>query len=150
MFADKKSGKNAEREELQRCLEYLRPGDTLVVPALDRLSRSMQDLLAIDADRDAAGPLRRSRGPRTQTAHQPPAAPDRRRSRMPAAYTGRTVCLWNDRMRVRVLGASSPPRNAASSTRRPGRRQMRQPPIRSAQRPRRGFGVLGVVERPDE
>ncbi|QVI19672.1 recombinase family protein [Nocardia tengchongensis] len=50
MFADKKSGKNAEREELQRCLEYLRPGDTLVVPALDRLSRSMQDLLAIVAE----------------------------------------------------------------------------------------------------
>ncbi|WP_458687957.1 recombinase family protein [Nocardia tengchongensis] len=40
----------AEREELQRCLEYLRPGDTLVVPALDRLSRSMQDLLAIVAE----------------------------------------------------------------------------------------------------
>ncbi|MFD7847954.1 recombinase family protein [Nocardia sp. NPDC059764] len=50
VFADKKSGKNAEREELQRCLEYLRPGDTLVVPALDRLSRSMQDLLAIVAE----------------------------------------------------------------------------------------------------
>ncbi|MFE3028374.1 recombinase family protein [Nocardia tengchongensis] len=50
VFADKKFGKNAEREELQRCLEYLRPGDTLVVPALDRLSRSMQDLLAIVAE----------------------------------------------------------------------------------------------------
>ncbi|MFD6358175.1 recombinase family protein [Nocardia tengchongensis] len=50
MFADKKSGKNAEREELQRCLEYLRPGDTLVVAALDRLSSSMQDLLAIVAE----------------------------------------------------------------------------------------------------
>nr|WP_323138054.1 recombinase family protein [Nocardia sp. alder85J] len=49
VFADKKSGKNAEREELWACLDYLRPGDTLVVPALDRLGRSMQDLLSLVA-----------------------------------------------------------------------------------------------------
>ncbi|MEU7430748.1 recombinase family protein [Streptomyces sioyaensis] len=47
IFADKKSGKNAEREELWAALDYLRPGDTLVVPALDRLGRSIQDLIAI-------------------------------------------------------------------------------------------------------
>ncbi|WP_280212192.1 recombinase family protein [Nocardia cyriacigeorgica] len=47
IFADKKSGKTAEREELWRCLDYLRPGDTLVVPALDRLGRSLQDLISI-------------------------------------------------------------------------------------------------------
>ena len=49
VFADKKSGKNIEREELWRCLDYLRPGDTLVVPALDRLGRSLQDLISIVA-----------------------------------------------------------------------------------------------------
>ncbi|MFE9332817.1 recombinase family protein [Streptomyces sp. NPDC006925] len=47
IFADKKSGKNAEREELWNALDYLRPGDTLVVPALDRLGRSIQDLIGI-------------------------------------------------------------------------------------------------------
>ncbi|WP_425583032.1 recombinase family protein [Streptomyces mauvecolor] len=47
IFADKKSGKNAEREELWKALDYLREGDTLVVPSLDRLSRSIQDLIAI-------------------------------------------------------------------------------------------------------
>jgi DNA invertase Pin-like site-specific DNA recombinase len=47
IFADKKSGKNAEREELQRALDYLREGDTLVVPSLDRLGRSIQDLITI-------------------------------------------------------------------------------------------------------
>ncbi|WP_331729771.1 recombinase family protein [Streptomyces chartreusis] len=47
VFADKKSGKNAQREELWKCLDYLRPGDTLVVPSLDRLGRSVQDLIAI-------------------------------------------------------------------------------------------------------
>nr|WP_243655176.1 recombinase family protein [Nocardia alba] len=47
IFTDKKSGKDTEREELRRCLEYLRPGDTLVVPSLDRLGRSLQDLITI-------------------------------------------------------------------------------------------------------
>ncbi|MEU0742236.1 recombinase family protein [Streptomyces sp. NPDC006134] len=47
IFAGKKSGKNAEREELRKALDYLREGDTLVVPSLDRLGRSIQDLIAI-------------------------------------------------------------------------------------------------------
>ncbi|WJE00878.1 recombinase family protein [Streptomyces antimycoticus] len=48
IFADKKSGKNAEREEMWKALDYLREGvDTLVVPSLDRLGRSIQDLIAI-------------------------------------------------------------------------------------------------------
>lgn len=47
IFADKKSGKNTEREELWKALDYLREGDTLVVPSLDRLGRSIQDLIAI-------------------------------------------------------------------------------------------------------
>lgn len=47
IFSDKKSGKNAEREELWKALDYLRPGDALVVPSLDRLGRSIQDLIAI-------------------------------------------------------------------------------------------------------
>ncbi|MEV6507764.1 recombinase family protein [Streptomyces sp. NPDC051642] len=47
IFADKKSGKNAEREELWKALDFLREGDTLVVPSLDRLGRSIQNLTAI-------------------------------------------------------------------------------------------------------
>lgn len=49
VFSDKKSGKNVDRPELWKCLDYLRPGDTLVVPSLDRLGRSLQDLIAIVA-----------------------------------------------------------------------------------------------------
>ena len=41
VFADKKSGKDAEREELWKTLDYLRPGDTLVVASLDRLGRPL-------------------------------------------------------------------------------------------------------------
>jgi hypothetical protein len=50
IFADKKSGKDADREELTKALDYLLPGDTLVVPSLDRLARSLQDLITIVAD----------------------------------------------------------------------------------------------------
>src|SRR5919198_824494 len=49
-FADPQSGKTADRPELAACLDYLRPGDTLVVPSLDRLSRSLQDLIGLVAE----------------------------------------------------------------------------------------------------
>ncbi|WP_330185970.1 recombinase family protein (plasmid) [Nocardia sp. NBC_01503] len=49
IFTDMKSGKDTEREELWKCLEYVRAGDTLVVPSLDRLGRSLQDLISIVA-----------------------------------------------------------------------------------------------------
>ncbi|MCX5531047.1 recombinase family protein [Streptomyces sp. NBC_00006] len=47
IFADKKSGNNTDREAPRKALDYLREGDTLVVPSLDRLGRSMQDLITI-------------------------------------------------------------------------------------------------------
>jgi resolvase-like protein len=49
IFADKQSGGNADREELRKALDYLRPGDTLVVPSLGRLGRSLQDMISIVA-----------------------------------------------------------------------------------------------------
>lgn len=50
VFTDKLSGKNTDRPELAACLDYLRPGDTLVVLSLDRLGRSLPDLITIVAD----------------------------------------------------------------------------------------------------
>jgi DNA invertase Pin-like site-specific DNA recombinase len=50
VFADTQSGKTADRPELTACLDYLRPGDTLVVPSLDRLSCSLQDLIGLVAE----------------------------------------------------------------------------------------------------
>lgn len=50
VFTDKLSGKTANRPELEACLDYLRPGDTLVVLSLDRLGRSLQDLITIVAE----------------------------------------------------------------------------------------------------
>lgn len=48
VFSEKKSGTTrAAREELETALKVLRPGDALVVTRLDRLARSLEDLLAI-------------------------------------------------------------------------------------------------------
>jgi DNA invertase Pin-like site-specific DNA recombinase len=50
IFAEKKSGRDTGRPELAACLEFMQPGDTLVVPSLDRLSRSLQDLITTVGD----------------------------------------------------------------------------------------------------
>jgi DNA invertase Pin-like site-specific DNA recombinase len=47
VFKEKRSGVDAGRPELRRCLEYLREGDTLLVTKLDRLARSTSDLYRI-------------------------------------------------------------------------------------------------------
>lgn len=55
VFMDKTSGKDMARPEFQACLRALRAGDMLHVHSIDRLTRSLQDLLVIlkeMADRD--------------------------------------------------------------------------------------------------
>lgn len=47
IFQEKLSGKNRERPELETCLKVLRPGDRLIVWRLDRLGRSLTDLVEI-------------------------------------------------------------------------------------------------------
>jgi DNA invertase Pin-like site-specific DNA recombinase len=47
IFREKASGGRWDRPELQRLLDQLRKGDVLVVWRLDRLSRSLRDVLAI-------------------------------------------------------------------------------------------------------
>ena len=47
IFQEKRSGVDREREELKKCLDYVREGDTLLVTKLDRLARSAIDLLNI-------------------------------------------------------------------------------------------------------
>ena len=45
IFTDTASGAKAERPGLKQALSYVRPGDTLVVWRLDRLGRSLRDLI---------------------------------------------------------------------------------------------------------
>lgn len=45
-YTDTISGATSSRPELDKCLEHLREGDTLVVWRLDRFGRSLKDLVA--------------------------------------------------------------------------------------------------------
>lgn len=47
VFQEKRSGVDAGRPALKRCLEFLREGDTLLVSKIDRLARSTVDLYRI-------------------------------------------------------------------------------------------------------
>ena len=47
VFQEKRSGIDAGRPALKRCLEFLRDGDTLLVTKIDRLARSTSDLYRI-------------------------------------------------------------------------------------------------------
>ena len=60
VFKEKVSGGRWDRPELHRLLDQLREGDTLVVWKLDRLSRSLKDLLHILERVEARGARFRS------------------------------------------------------------------------------------------
>jgi DNA invertase Pin-like site-specific DNA recombinase len=60
LFEEAASGGRWDRPELHRLLDQLRAGDTLVVWKLDRLSRSLKDLLTILERIDLAGAKLRS------------------------------------------------------------------------------------------
>jgi len=47
IYSDKLSGKNMDRPELKKMMDYIREGDTLIVHSFDRLARSLPDLLSI-------------------------------------------------------------------------------------------------------
>ena len=46
VFTDKASGKDTDRPQLQAALAHLREGDTFIIYSMDRLSRSLNDLIA--------------------------------------------------------------------------------------------------------
>jgi DNA invertase Pin-like site-specific DNA recombinase len=55
VFTEKASGARRDRPELAAALTYLRAGDSLVVWKLDRLARSMQQLIETVAQLEASG-----------------------------------------------------------------------------------------------
>lgn len=60
VFVDHASGGSSERPELAKLMSYLRAGDTLVVWRLDRLGRSLRDLVDAINDLDQRGVAFRS------------------------------------------------------------------------------------------
>lgn len=57
---EEKASSVGVRPELRRCLAALRPGDVFVIYKLDRVARSLPDLLSILADIKTAGALVKS------------------------------------------------------------------------------------------
>lgn len=55
LFAEKASGAARDRPELKAALDYLRSGDSLVVWKLDRLARSMRQLIETVEDMEQRG-----------------------------------------------------------------------------------------------
>jgi DNA invertase Pin-like site-specific DNA recombinase len=55
VFTDKASGKLARRPELDKALLVVREGDQLVVTKLDRLGRSLENLIELSNDLQARG-----------------------------------------------------------------------------------------------
>ncbi|MDQ7134603.1 recombinase family protein [Staphylococcus aureus] len=47
IFSEKASGRKQKRNELDKCLDYLRDGDTLVIYKLDRLGRTTKQLIEL-------------------------------------------------------------------------------------------------------
>jgi DNA invertase Pin-like site-specific DNA recombinase len=55
VFTDKASGKDTDRPELARAVDYVREGDTLVVHSMDRLARNLEDLRRIVRELTSCG-----------------------------------------------------------------------------------------------
>ena len=55
VFREKITGTTADRPQLQKLMMALAPGDVVITPAADRLSRDTTDLLVIAGDMQRAG-----------------------------------------------------------------------------------------------
>lgn len=55
VFTDHASGKLAKRPELTKLLDYIRAGDTLVITKLDRLGRSVRNLIELADELEGRG-----------------------------------------------------------------------------------------------
>lgn len=92
-YIDRMSGKNTNRPELQKMMEYVRRGDTVIVESISRFARNTRDLLELVEKLSAKGvefvskkeaidtttPTRVRRGGRTGTRVYPSAPAGRHR-----------------------------------------------------------------------
>ncbi|MDO4642778.1 MAG: recombinase family protein [Cardiobacteriaceae bacterium] len=60
IYTDKMSGRQFDRPGLIQALDYARPGDTLIIWRLDRLGRSLKDLIELVQKMDQCGIALRS------------------------------------------------------------------------------------------
>ena len=55
IFIDRQSGRDTKRPELQRMLDFIRRGDTVIVESISRFARNTRDLLALIDQMEAKG-----------------------------------------------------------------------------------------------
>jgi DNA invertase Pin-like site-specific DNA recombinase len=55
IYREKMTGTTAERPQLKKLMKVICPGDIVIIPAVDRLSRDTTDLLVIARDMQRAG-----------------------------------------------------------------------------------------------
>ena len=55
VYIDRMSGKNTNRPELQKMMEYVRRGDTVIVESISRFARNTKDLLELVEQLTAKG-----------------------------------------------------------------------------------------------
>lgn len=55
LYLDKASGKNTDRPQLQKMMEYVRRGDTVIVESISRFARNTRDLLELIEQLTAKG-----------------------------------------------------------------------------------------------
>ena len=55
LYIDRASGKNAQRSELQKMMDYVRRGDTVIVESISRFARNTRDLLELVEQLTAKG-----------------------------------------------------------------------------------------------
>jgi DNA invertase Pin-like site-specific DNA recombinase len=55
VFREKITGTTADRPQLRKLITKLAPGDVVIIPAVDRLSRDTTDLLIIAREMQQAG-----------------------------------------------------------------------------------------------
>lgn len=55
VYTDKMSGKNTERPELHKMMDFVREGDSLTVESISRFARNTRDLLDLTATLSAKG-----------------------------------------------------------------------------------------------
>lgn len=55
VYTDKLSGKNTERPELQKMMDFVREGDVLIVESISRFARNTRDLLDLIATLNSKG-----------------------------------------------------------------------------------------------
>ena len=68
IFLEKVSGKNTDRLELKKMIEYVREGDILYIESISRLARSTRDLLNIVQNLTEKGALPPKTSPKNQVS----------------------------------------------------------------------------------